>query len=147
MHDYSYREIIYGEFLHSYYNQTLIEKFLDQLTPENSFIILGSNQNVPDKIIMDKFFKNSQISIEKYYGTRYYNATMSKEYIDSLKSFKNVNNNLNNINNSTNKNYGKNFAENSFNEYGFKLRPKNEYITSYSNIVSCYDDNDKVKIN
>lgn len=148
MHDYSYREIIYGEFLHSYYNKTLIQSFLDQLTPENSLVILGSNQNMPDKILIDKFFKNKEISVEKYYGTRYFNATMSKDFISSLKGNekneeKNINDN-NGINgNSTrvdNKGPIRTLPKKPKNKFGFKLRPKNEYITSYSNIVSCYDD-------
>jgi len=144
MHDYSYREIIYGEFLHSYYNKTLIEKFLNQLTPENSLIVLGSNQNMPDKILIDKFFKNSEISVEKYYGTRYFNATMSKEFIDSLKSLKNEKNKNSNKSVNTKNSTIKVTGKKQKNKFGFKLRPKNEYITSYSNIVSCYDD--KVKI-
>jgi len=121
MHDYSYREIIYGEFLHSIYNETLIKNYLDQLLPENSLIILGSNQNFPDKVLMDKFFNNGKIHTEKYYQTKFMNATMDKAFIASLKNLE---------------------VEGS-NNYAFKIRPKNEYLTSYSNIVSCYDD--KVK--
>lgn len=133
MHDYSYREIIYGEFLHSHYNETLIRNFLDQLIPENSLIILGSNQNYPDKQLMNKFFKEAKFNVEKWYQTKYLNATMDKEFLDNLKKLDGVekeaiNNSL--ISNATNNNI----------YYGFKIRPKNEYMTSYSNIVSCYDD-------
>lgn len=127
MHDYTYREIIYGEFLHSHYNETLIRTFLNQLTPENSLIILGSNQNYPNKDLMEKFFTNSKIKIEKWYQTKYLNASMNQNYIENLKKLDVIDN-----------------ANNNSTSYGFKIRPKNEYLTSYSKIVSCYDD--KVKI-
>jgi len=118
MHDYSYREIIYGEFLHSIYNETLIRNYLNQLIPENSLIILGSNQNLPEKELMEKFFTDRKINTEKWYQTKYMNATINETFLASLKKLDNE----------------------GVGSYGFKIRPKNEYLTSYSNIVSCFDD-------
>ena len=115
MHDYSYKEILYGEFLHSVYNETLINGFLEQLNPENSLIILGSNEKLPDQKIMDTFLKNSTLCIEKWYQTKYFNSSLDVNYINELK-------------------------KNNYEKYNFIIRPSNEYITKHNNIVSCYDD-------
>lgn len=160
MHDYSYREIIYGEFLHSHYNQTMIKSYLNQLVPENSLIILGSNQNFPDQKLIDRFFANAKPYTEKWYQTKFFNATMDTKFLESLKSIQatesftlrnNINPNITNLNlnNILNNQTSSTIAVNSqslnnkdttINPYGFKIRPRNEYITTYSNIVSCYDD-------
>jgi hypothetical protein len=69
---------------------------------------------------MDKFFENpNNFNVEKWYQTKYLNATMETNFLESLKKMD---------------------GADGANNYGFKLRPKNEYLTSYSNIVSCYDD-------
>jgi insulysin len=118
MFDYNYREVLYGDYLHSFYNESMIKNYMEQIKPESAIIMLGSNKS-PDQTLMNTFFKNSTNQTEKWYGTRF----MQHKFDDKILQI------LNN----------ENIAGNNTNM--FKIRPKNEYITTENFVVSCLDDN------
>jgi len=115
MFDYNYKFILYSQYLHLVYNVTVIENYLNELTPENSLILVGSKEKLPNKI-EKQYFNITKNETEKWYGTKYQARKLDKSYLSHLK-----------INNNTEK---------------FVLRPINEYITKQKNIVSCLDDKD-----
>jgi len=112
MFDYEYKEIIYGDYCHSKYDETLIANFTEGFIVENSLIFIGS-QNSPTDNLKELFFQNVTNKTEKWYGTSY----LENKFNDSqLASFSKFSNEL------------KNF---------FILRPSNTFITSENQTLNC----------
>lgn len=112
MFDYDYKDVLYGDYCHSIYNETMIMNFIDGLVVENSLIFIGS-QNLPSDPIRDKFFKNAVNKTEKWYGTQY----MEKKIDDStILSYSKYSNDLNNY---------------------FIIRNSNKFITSENQTLNC----------
>lgn len=112
MFDYEYKDILYGDYCHSHFNDSMIINFMEGLIVENSLLFIGS-QNFPNNEIRDKFFKNAHNKTEKWYGTLY----MEKKLEDSqIVSYSKFSNELQNY---------------------FILRPINKYISSETQLLKC----------
>jgi insulysin len=112
MFDYEYKDILFGDYCHTNYNETMIMSFMDGLVVENSLIFIGS-PSMPNEAIKDKFFKNSTNKTEKWYGTLY----MEKKLDDvQIVAYSKVSNELNNY---------------------FILRPTNKFITFEQQNLNC----------
>lgn len=105
-----YNNILNADYIHSNYNETLIRSYLNNLSPENCLIIIGSTK-FPN--FLADLLGNSKNKTEKWYGTTYRNNKIS------LQLLKTLNNSL--ISGET-----------------FKLREKNDFITRENNVVSCF---------
>jgi secreted Zn-dependent insulinase-like peptidase len=121
MFSYTYRELLYGDFIHSFFNSTMIEKFFQNFIPENSIILIGSDKDYKklNNTQISKLFKNAKNATEVWYKTKFYHTKLDSDMIKILKNEKPSSNDH------------------------FALRPRNEFITEENNIVSCLDDGDK----
>ena len=120
MFQYEDPEIMYGDYIHRYFNQTLIQEYVNNLAPENAIIMIGSI-GLPPKNITTLLFDKAENKTESWYGTKFIIQNLTKEYKKSLNVFNQ-------------------------NEH-FQLRTKNIFITAESQIKTCLDENVKLKIN
>lgn len=111
MFDYEYKDILYGDYCHSNFNETMIMNLMEGLIVENSIILMGS-PNFPNDAIKDKFFKSAQNKTEKWYGTLY---TEKKIEASAIVTYSKFSNTLNN----------------------YILRPSNKFITAENQTVTC----------
>lgn len=107
-----HNDILYVDYFHSAFNETVIRKDIGQLEPENSLIIIGST-SFPDGQLNELIDSDLEVEQEQWYGTDYKKNKLTKEYLHTLKSVP--------ITGET-----------------FKLRSSNEFITKENDIVSCY---------
>ena len=114
MFQYSDRDIIYGDYTHSNFDENIIQDYIKSFRPDNAIVMIGSPLQ-PIQQIKDIYFKNTKNQTEPWYGTNYMQQFLSKEYIKYLM-------NLNNTEN-------------------FVLRRKNIFITSETTIKTCLDEN------
>ena len=120
MFQYEDQEIMYGDYIHRYFNQTLIQEYVNNLAPENAIIMIGSI-GLPPKNITLLLFDKAKNKTESWNGTKFIVQKLTKEYKKSLNVF-------------------------NPNEH-FQLRTKNIFITAESQIKTCLDENVKLKIN
>lgn len=109
MFDYNYKEILYGDYMHKLYNETLISNFLDSIQPENVIIFIGSKRT--PKNFTNNFFNETQFKKEKWYGTEYLERKLNETELE-IYSSKNNNSKL-------------------------RIRPKNIFITTEKNLLTC----------
>ena len=114
MFKYNNLEIIHGDYIHSNYDEELIQNFINNLTAENSIIMIGSNEFPPESLKKMYFYK-AENKTETWYKTIYQEQKFSHRYMKSLSI----------LNNSEN----------------FALRGKNMFITSETQIKTCLDEN------
>jgi insulysin len=105
-----YYNLLYADYIHSNYNETLIRSYLNNLSPVNSLIIVGSLK-FPNSLT--ELLGNATNQTEKWYGTTFRNNKIPPQLLKTL------NNSL--ISGET-----------------FKLREKNDFITRENNVVSCF---------
>lgn len=105
-----YNNLLYVDYVHSTFNETLIKNYLNSLTPNNALIIIGST-SYPKSL--DFSLGNANITTEKWYGTLYKHNKLSPSYIEVLST--------SNVSGET-----------------FKLRDNNEFITRENAVVSCF---------
>jgi insulysin len=68
MFEYNYNDILYGDYLHNRYNETIIRQYIDSLSVDNSLILIGSdNYDNNTKAI----FGDSALELEPWYGTKF----------------------------------------------------------------------------
>lgn len=129
---YDYEDILNNDYLYENYNSTLIENFRDKLIPQNSIILLGSN-NYPEGL---KF--NTKNATEIWYNTTYNSRSLLSEQLANLQNGK--------YTETSNENYL--FSQEkviSIEAANFNLRPQNEYLSSEKSLVPCIKDKYKLK--
>jgi insulysin len=121
MFSYTYRELLYGDFIHSFFNATMIENFFKHLVPENAIILIGSDKDYKqlNNTQISKLLKNAQNNTEVWYKTKFYHTKFDTNMIKILNNEKPNHNEQ------------------------FSIRPQNEFITEENNIVSCLDDGER----
>ena len=82
MFDYEYKEIIYGDYCHSKYDETLIANFTEGFIVENSLIFIGSQNSPTDNL-------NVTNKTEKWYGTSYLENKFNDSQLASFSKFSN----------------------------------------------------------
>ena len=111
MFQYDNQDIIFGDYIHSNYNETIIQGFINNLTAKNVIIMIGSSE-FPSEIKNNLNFYNQKNDTEHWYGTNYVEQSLNEQYMKNLSVLNNTEN--------------------------FVLRGKNLFITNIShiNIVS-----------
>ena len=120
MFNYDNNEVIHGDFIHSNYDDVLIQSFVNNLTVENSIIMVGSSE-FPTENLKNMYFYKAKNETEVWYGTNFIQQKLSQEYMKSLSILNNTEH--------------------------FALRGKNEFITAETQIRTCLDENVIIKIN
>ena len=110
MFDYNYKEILFGDFIHKKYNETVIRNFLDSIAPENSLIFIGSNK-LPENNFTKKYFNSTTMLKEEWYGTEYMEIKLSENLMENLTVFKD--------------------------KLPLAIRPENLFITKELNLLTC----------
>ena len=118
--NYDNNEVIHGDFIHSNYDDVLIQSFVNNLTVENSIIMVGSSEFPPENV-KNMYFYKAKNETEVWYGTNFIQQKLSQEYMKSLSILNNTEH--------------------------FALRGKNEFITAETQIRTCLDENVIIKIN
>jgi insulysin len=68
MFEYNYNEILYGDYIHSGYNETIIRHYIDTLSSDNALILIGSDSYDNNTKAL---FENAAFEVEPWYGTKF----------------------------------------------------------------------------
>jgi len=113
MFDYPYKNFVSHDNIMQNFNETVINEYLNNLTPLNSLVIIGTykmNSN------LQKFFgEKNKILKDKYFGTEYTHIKMPKEFHTK------INEKLDNS------------------QHTFELRRENKYITKLKDLEMCVE--------
>lgn len=112
MFDYEYRDILYGDYCITTFDESIIKTFMNQLIVENSLMLLGS-EVFPHNSTIEKFFNNTTNKTEKWYSTIYRENKFTDSQIYAYSKFSNEL------------------------EKSFILRPLNKFITSENQLLKC----------
>lgn len=127
MFEYDYSDILYGDSIHSIYDEKLIKYFMNQLLAKNSLIFIGSDNDMSSH----KFFKDHQFKNETWYNTHYIESKIDDDYLNTLNSYP--------------VNFDKN--ENIDPKKSFKLRTVNNFITNSDKLTKdCNELKEKCEI-
>jgi secreted Zn-dependent insulinase-like peptidase len=127
MFEYDYSDILYGDYIHSIYDEKMIKYFMNQLVAKNSIIFIGSDIDMSTH----KFFKDHQFKNETWYNTHYIESKIDDNYLNTLNSYP--------------VNFDKN--ENIDPKRSFKLRTVNNFITNSNKLTKdCNELKEKCEV-